>query len=425
MASITNRNGSYRITVTSGTDVDGKKIRETITYKPTAKTPKAIEKEVQRFADEFEERVKNGKYLSGEKMTFAEVVESWKNDSSYTDLTPSGQESYDDQLRLKIMPVIGNMKIAKISPIHIQKIRDNLIQDNYAPKSIRRTFTVMNSVFNYAVSLRITSENPCKAVRLPKNKTDKNLHYFTVDQAQRFMNSLSGEFTVNHPEKIRTNGRIIPAHSEIVTIPFQFQVYFTIAIHSGFRRGEMIALTWEDVDFDNRTISIEKAVARCRKEGAYTKDPKTEAGHRTIKLPSICFDLLKEWKIRQKEESLLLGSDWKGYKRKQFDKNRIFIQKNGLPMDLSTPTHKFKEIIEMYNNSVQNDEDKLPDIRLHDLRHTSATLLLAYGADIETVSNRLGHSKASVTLDVYGHALKSMDSKASDLLESIFYKKQA
>lgn len=90
-------------------------------------------------------------------------------------------------------------------------------------------------------------------------------------------------------------------------------------------------------------------------------------------------------------------------------------------MSVDTPTHKFREILDLYNSQVAKTEsEKLPIIRIHDLRHTSATLLLANGTDIETVSKRLGHSKASITLDVYGHAMKEMDRKAADTLEQLF-----
>jgi integrase len=117
--------------------------------------------------------------------------------------------------------------------------------------------------------------------------------------------------------------------------------------------------------------------------------------------------------------SLHLQGLWKGYTGKEFDRNFIFIQmETGMPMDVGTPTHKFKEILKMYNET-HGSENQLPEITLHELRHTSATLLLANGTDIETVSHRLGHSKASTTLDIYGHAMKKMDSKASDTLESI------
>ena len=108
-----------------------------------------------------------------------------------------------------------------------------------------------------------------------------------------------------------------------------------------------------------------------------------------------------------------------------FDNNTIFIQiDNGLPVHLSTPGHKFAEIIELYNKKCEKEEDRLPKIRLHDLRHTGATLLLSRNMDIETVSRRLGHSKASVTLDIYGHALPEHDKQASDTLEMMFKKEE-
>lgn len=128
---------------------------------------------------------------------------------------------------------------------------------------------------------------------------------------------------------------------------------------------------------------------------------------------------LRQWHKEQMMLSLHLQGLWKGYTGKEFDKNFIFIQmETGMPMDVGTPTHKFKEILKMYNET-HGSENQLPEITLHELRHTSATLLLANGTDIETVSHRLGHSKASTTLDIYGHAMKKMDSKASDTLESI------
>ena len=97
----------------------------------------------------------------------------------------------------------------------------------------------------------------------------------------------------------------------------------------------------------------------------------------------------------------------------------------GSRMDIDTPSHKFKKAIEYYNSTCTNEEDKLPLIHLHDLRHTSATLLLANHVDIETVSHRLGHSKPSITLDVYGHWMEETDRTASDTLETLFNKSSA
>jgi integrase len=210
----------------------------------------------------------------------------------------------------------------------------------------------------------------------------------------------------------------IPAHDRHIDVDTQWIVYFNLAIYAGCRRGELLALTWKDIDFKTRTITIEKARART-KAGDITKKPKNKHSIRTITVPADCIHLLILWRKEQMQLAWNMGETWKGYYGRDFDKNFIFIQpETGLPMNVSTPTHKFKEILKLYNDTHEL-EDQLPDISLHELRHTSATLLLANGTDIETVSHRLGHSKASTTLDVYGHAMKKMDSKASDTLESI------
>ena len=422
MAEITCRKGIYKIRVYLGKDVNGRKITESTTFTPTKKTPKAIKKEVQEFAMNYEKKVKEGILLSGEKLSLADVVEEWKKDQTFKDLTKSVQESYVDILNRRIFPHIGHLKISKITPLHIQKIYNDMEQDGKAPKTIKRTNTALNSVLKYAYRMNIIQENPCDRIRLPKNKVDTDLHYFTLDQADRFLDSLTKEYTIEHPEVIRSNGRKIPAYTETITTHFQYVPFFYLAIYGGFRRSEIIALTWNDIDFENRTVSITKAITKT-KEGQFVKETKTVAGNREIMLPSQCFEVLKDWKLKQMGMSISMGESWKGETGKDFDKNFIFIQiEDGSRMDVDTPTHKFKKAIQNYNATCTKEEDKLPLIHLHDLRHTSATLLLANHVDIETVSHRLGHSKPSITLDVYGHWMEETDRTASDTLENLFKK---
>ena len=200
-----------------------------------------------------------------------------------------------------------------------------------------------------------------------------------------------------------------------------------ISVYGGLRRSEVCALTWKDINENDMTISITKAMSSTKEKGQFIKDTKTKAGHRVIVLPEECFTLLRQWKKEQRLLCIKLGSEWMGHKDGKhgdivdsFDDNFVFIQENGLPVHLSTPSHKFAEIIDWYNRSCEKEEDKLPKIRLHDLRHTSATLLLSCNTDIETVARRLGHSKPSVTLDIYGHALPENDRKASETMEKLF-----
>lgn len=424
MASIEPRkNNSFMIRVSNGRDGKGKIQWITTTYHAIAKTPAKAKKEAEAYAVKFEEQVKSGKYYSGDKNTFSDIVKEWHDNWALSHLQQSQVEYYDTCLEKNIIPEIGNLKINKISPINCQNLINSMEKKGLAPATIRKRFTIMNSVFSYAYRLNIIQENPCDRCELPHIKTDEELHSFSLEQAIRFVTMLNDEYTVHYGKRTRTDGNgneyTVSEYEVNQSISLMWIAYFTIAIFAGFRRGEMLALTWNDVDFEEHSISINKAVANT-KGGQIIKEPKSKAGKREIVLPQVCFDLLERWKKEQKERSEIIGSDWKGTKEPFYDDNYVFIQKNGSMMHLSTPYHKFHEVLEMFNFRIKNPEDKLPVIRLHDLRHTSATLLLAYGTDIETVSKRIGHSRASITLDVYGHALKEKDRTASDILEGLF-----
>lgn len=431
MANIQQRGNSFRISVFVGEDQSGKKLYEKVTYRPKETAPTKIKKEVEAFAHDFEERVKNGKYIEGDKLTFIDVIKLWKEDQSYKDLTLRIKEEYENTLNRRAIPAIGNIVVTKISPVHLQSIYNGMEKEGKAPGTIKKVNTAINSVLRYAYRMELIENNPCDRVRLPKIKKDNTLHYFDIEQSKIFINALSSTYTVihkGHKRKLKQTGEeyTVPDYTSTVTIPYQFQVYFTIAVYSGFRRGEMVALTWEDINFETQSIDINKAMAKTKSEGTVLKDTKTVSGNREIKLPKVCFDMLREWKVQQRELSLQVGTQWQGYRGKEFDKNNVFIQTEndiGLAMHIDTPTAKFRDIINLYNSSVDDPEKKLPMIRLHDLRHTSATLLLSQGADIETVSHRLGHSNPSVTLDIYGHALECMDEKASDILENLLSEK--
>lgn len=438
----TNKEGkitSWLITVTLGHDSSGRKIRETTSYKPKATTPAKARKEVEQYAVEFEKAVRDGSaFTSGDRITFGEFVKVW-DETSLSQKVLSGtmtkhtKEDYIRTVNYHVVPKIGHMKMNDIKATHIDRIVMDLLNAGKKPKTIRNIFNTVRSCFDYAFRKSVIRENPClRCEPLPVVRQDGDLHTFSEDQVQRFLNdALNRRYEIQiagHKRKYTVyNGSgkefEVKGYTEHREIPLQFRAYFTVAIYGGFRRGEMIGLNWEDIDPENRTITIRKAVSMSG-EGQYMKDPKTEAGKRTIKVPAVCFDLLEEWKKEQKTICLSLGSAWEGYRGKQFDRNPVFIQTDtGRRMNVQTPSAKFRKILIAYNKTVP-EEDQLPLIRLHDLRHTNASHLVSSGVDIETVARRLGHSKASFTLDVYGHALPENDEKASDKLEEIFTKAQ-
>lgn len=421
MASITKRGNAYRITVSLGFDTNGKQILETTTFHPTAKTSKAIENEVSDFARDFERKVKDGKDLIGEKLTFQAITERWLKESASKSLSDAGENNMD-LIKRYAYPVYGSMKISKISTLHIQGMIAGMEDRGLAPTTIRRAVAAINCVFRYAYRMRIIQENPCTRdrIELPKMKTDKELHYFTPDQARRFLAFMQQPFekTIREHTTIGIDGKrcTVPECKVNMSVPLQHQIYFMLAIYGGFRRGELGALTWDNIDYKKHTVTISKAIAR-RSGGQIVKDPKTESGNRTVSLPAVCFDYLRRWQNEQRQKRFELGSAWHG--NMDLDKTNIFMQEDGGLMDISTVRRRFLSIVRRYNDQCKEESDKLPEIRVHDLRHTNATILQASGCDIATISRRLGHSKISTTLDIYSHALPEDDRAAADTLDRI------
>lgn len=425
MAQIRKRGNTYTISVYAGTDQNGRRIMKHATFAPSETTPKKIEKEVAAFAAEFENRIKNGLYFDGEKIKFGEFVEKWKENYAKANLTPRVYQDYEYMIRTKLMPTLGNMIINKIKAVHLQAIYSEMLDAGRAPATVKKVHAVASSIFTHAYKWNIIEENICRRVELPKTSSYRDVSCFNTEQASRFLNAISKPLPVkiSGHDRIDQNGNPyhVDDYIEYKEVHLQFQVFFNLALFGGFRRGELIALTWNDIDFENNCVNVTKSTSGV-KGGQIDKPPKTRASIRSVTLPSNCMQLLRKWRIKQREYSISIGSVWEGRMGRHFDDNYIFITDTGRQMDLATPYHKFKRIIRLYNESCGNEADMLPDIRLHDLRHTSATLLISQNVDIKTVSSRLGHSKTSVTLDIYTHALKQLDEKASDALDGLLNK---
>lgn len=279
MAGIRKGGKSYQITVSNGRDIHDKQILETTTWTPDPdKTEKQNQKALERFAMDFEDKAKSGRYLKGEKMTCQEYSALWLSEYAEKQMERTSIERCESSLDGIILPAIGHLKLSEIQPLHLSRLYHELAENGY----------VQN-----------------------------------------------------------------------------------------------------------------------------TKAPKTFSSNRTVTLPAGTMNLIRKYKSEQQRYRLSLGTYWKG-------NNYLFIQDDGKQMDLSTPNKVFQKVIRLYNES---HEDKLPEITLHGLRHTSATLLIAQNVDVKTVSSRLGHSETSTTMDIYAHALKKQDALAAESLGELFTEK--
>ena len=404
MASIRKRGDSYRVTVSNGRDSTGRQLLETATFRPDpSKTEKQNQKALEIFAFEFEQKVKSGKYLDGEKISFKDFSEIWMKDYAAQHLEPTTAEGYQVLLEVHILPALGNMKLSRIQPVHLNKLYNSMLQERrdgkeggYSPTTIKHVHATISSIMNTAVKWNILLDNPCDRVKPPKQARDiDDIKFFTLEESSAFLQAIDNDLAAGK-------------------IKLQFKVFFHLALFCGMRRSEIVALEWSDIDFTQNTITVNKASVLVKAK-PITKRPKNKTSVRTISVPGPVMALIRDYQRQQYRYRLSVGSYWEG-------DNYIFIQDNGRQMYPSTPYGVFKDIIHRYNRTATVP---LPDIPLHGLRHTSATLLISQNIDVRTVSGRLGHAQTSTTMNIYSHQLKKMDEKAADALDDLFSQKQA
>ena len=400
MASIRKRGNSYQITVSNGRRIDGSQIVETATFTPDPKrTEKQNQKALEKFVFEFEEKVKSGKFLDGEKITFQAFSDTWLSDYALQHLEPTTIDIYKKLLRVHIIPAIGNLKLARIQPARLNKLYNAMLlerkdgrEGGYSPTTIKRVHALISSILNTAVKWNVVLENPCERVSPPKQRRDADsIPFFTLEETGLFLAAVDAALAAG---RIRT----------------QHKIFFHLALFCGLRRGELVALTWSDFDFNRCTVSITKSTGLVDGK-PFTKAPKNKTSVRTVSVPESVMLLVRNYQREQYRLRLSLGSYWKG-------NNYVFIQADGKQMYPSTPYSVFKDVIHRHNQ-MASDAEQLPDIPLHGLRHTSATLLISQNVDIRTVSGRLGHAQTSTTMNIYSHQLQSMDEKAAGTLETL------
>lgn len=407
MASIRKRGSSYQITVSNGRDINDKQIIETTTWKPDPdKTDKQNQRDLERFAMDFEDRVKAGKYLNGEKITLQDFYSLWLKEYASLQLEPTTIDIYNILFNTHLLPELGNVKLARIQPVGINRLYASMQQERkdgkaggYSPTTIKRVHALLSSVLSTAVQWNILPDNPCDRVKPPKQERNtEDVKFFNESETAAFLDEL---------EKETREG----------SIKLQHNIFFQLSIFCGLRRGETVALLWSDIDLNQRTVMISKSTSIVKGK-PYTKLPKNKSSIRKISVPEHIIKILKQYRKEYNLYRLSIGSQWI---LREDNEEFLFISWNGSQMYPSTPYGIFKDILHRYNQ--KHPETPLPDIPLHGLRHTSATLLIGQQVDIRTVSNRLGHAQTSTTMNIYSHALQSLDQAAADTLENMLVKK--
>ncbi len=379
MATASKRGNSYRIRSSAGYDAEGRQIQKSKTWTPSPDmSDRQIAKELERQKVLFDEQIHGGQYVD-RQIKFEPLAREWLQQAEKEgNLKPSTLKRFR-QTQERVFEAIGHLFVDKISTRQIQAFINNLAENGInkqnggglSTKSQELHLNFISDVFKYAIKNGFATDNPCRNVTAIKTPTRERVCY-TPEQAAAFLSALEDA-------------------------PIKYKTFFMLAIYGGFRRGELLGFEWKDIDFADRVITVNR-ISVYDKGGMTTGTPKTKTSQRSLKLPEVVFDQLREYRAEQLKDRFKLGDQW-------HNTDSLFTQWNGLPMGPDTARHWLEKFCTAHN---------LPIVNIHSFRHLNASLLISSGADIRTVSSALGHSQTSTTLDIYAHAFQEQQAKAAE-----------
>lgn len=373
---------SYLLTVAAGYDAKGKQLAHTKTVK--CSSGREAEKQYALFVAEIE----RGETATSGKMTLNQYFDYWKNNFANNNLAATTLATYEHVFK-RINESLGHKRLDKIEPIHLNSFFSNLqepiIQDKdgnpayLSPASIKKHYELLSIMINRAVKWNLIPYNPITRIELPKSKR-KPKKIYDQEELGKFLVLLEDE-------------------------SLKYQIMVLLALVGGMRREEIFGLEWQHIDFEENTIHITQAAVYVPPKGIILKDTKTASSNRAISIPANIAAMLKRHKIGQAAKQLELGDKW----LKNNEHNFIFTTWNGQqahPHSLNTWLKRFIK------------DNGLPAINIHGFRHMSASYLIVNGVDVRTVAGKLGHSKPSVTMDIYSHLVKSAEKETANIMDN-------
>jgi integrase len=364
----------------------GGDLRETEERRRETKSGFATQKECQAAMNKLLVAVEAHNYTAPTKASVKDyLVKEWLPAVKAT-IRPSTYNSYVQHVECHIVPHIGTVKLAKLSGSQVNALYAKLAETGrkdgktgLSPMTIHHVHSCLHKACKDAVRWGHLPRNPLDAADPPRKKGDdtKEMRTWTKEQLKAFLEAVADE---------RLSA-----------------LWHTIAM-TGMRRGEAIGLRWSDVDLENARLSVRRALIPINRD-VVVSAPKTAKGRRVIAVDPGTVEVLKRQAARQLDEQLDQGVTW-------VETGLVFTRENGEALDPESVSRYFRQAVK---------QSMLPQIRLHDLRHTHATLALQAGIHPKVVSERLGHATIAITLDTYSHAIPAMQEEAAALIAGLVF----
>ena len=395
MASIVSRsNGTYLVRVSCGVDSNGKQIARSKTFKPSKPNLpySKLNRELEEFVAAFEQEIENEgpmRSVRPDKITFADFCVQYLEVKKNT-LSPQTYNFYSTVIDEELMPMFARLKMKDLRTYHIQQFVQYLATEKkrldgreggIAASTVKRYTTVLRSIVTMAYKLEYIEDDIGRSRRIefPKEET-KEVEAFTLEEVGEILKALESE-------------------------PWHIRAVIEVALFTGCRRGEIVGLKWADIDFENQRLSVKRSIYKLSDGKAREKEPKSKCSIRTISIPERLCKTLTEYRLQQNRHIAYLGDSWRNL-------DYVFTKEDGYVMNPHTPTKQFDHFLKRHS---------IRHLKFHGLRHTSATMLLANGCDIKTVSSRLGHADITTT-NIYVHALESTDRMAAQTFDNFLKK---
>jgi len=315
----------------------------------------------------------DGIVYDDENMTLGEYLDVWLQGSVFGSVRQSTYDRDKNLVNKHIKPVLGGLKLKKLNSAQVQSFYRNRVDAGLSGSTVHKMHDILRRGLVQAVKWHLVPRNVAEAATPPR-PTPKEMHALSVDEARRLLEAAGED---------------------------RLEALYVLAIHTGMRQGELLALRWQDVDLENAVASVRRTLTRSGGKVVFG-EPKTKKSRRSIRLTPQAVEALRAHLKRQLQDIEILGDRYQ-------DQGLVFTTNTGAPINPSN--------LRQRNFAPLLKQAGLPRIRFHDLRHTCATLLLSRGVHPKFVQELLGHATIAITLDTYSHVMPSMGDATAKAME--------
>jgi integrase len=318
----------------------------------------------------------SGYTFDTENMSVGEYLDRWLNDSGRGSVRLSTYERHEQIVRLHLKPALGRVKLTKLTPAHVQGLYRDKLDSRLTPATVQKIHTVLHKALAQALKWNMIPHNVADAVKAPRPAPEE-MHPLSPDEARKLIEAVRGD---------------------------KLEALYVLAVHTGMRQGELLALKWEDVELNEGVIRIKRTLVRSGGRIA-VGEPKTKGSRRPVHLTGTAVEALRGHLERQLDDIERLGDLY-------HDHGLVFTSGVGTLINPSNLHRRsFAPLLQ---------RARLPQIRFHDLRHTCATLLLSRNVHPKYVQELLGHATVAITLDTYSHMIPGMGNHTARAMEDVF-----